>query len=590
MIEYLMPRLFGASVTPHGDFGWTGDGAGFFGKTRAGVSYNTEVALTYEAVFASLRVLSEGVGGVPLPCYEKDEDGERSVADADDLPIADIFKCQVNQKTTAGVFREGRVMHQVGWGNGFAEIERDNRGNPVWLNPIHPSRISKNRNQNNNEEFPYIVRNNDGSTIPMRGDEILHLPGCLSDDGIWGRAVLHYGRELIGGGLGISRANYANLGSGGQPKGILMAPTLGGQDARQKRAEFRKEWEEVHGNPEVNVPTIAILPPGATYQAVSALSPEANQIVQSQRLSKENIATLFGIPGYKIGADSKETAGTVEQKAIEFVVYSLMPWARKIEEQVNFKLLTPEQRRAYYFEHNFSGLLRGDPVARFNAYRIGFSIGVYSINFICRLENIPGIGPAGDQRFIPANMTTAQRAMDGDMGNGGAIGSDQSGLPADDPMDRETPDQGAGLLKRSDRNEFKSQLKMLERMLPERPMDHRHMAREALVDSLANVFKKESNAAQRAVSGDFDHWLSTFYAEHVAYVADRMRTPCNMLRIAGVHRWTDRYDLAEFLVAQSKQILISSYNSETPETFSRRLAAWPTDRANAVADEIMGAA
>ena len=50
---------------------------------------------------------------------------------------------------------------------------------------------------------------------------------------------------------------------------------------------------------------------------------------------------------------------------------------------------------------------------------------------------MPGIGPAGDQYFVPANMTTAERAMKGDFGNGGALGSDTTGAPADNPTDHQ---------------------------------------------------------------------------------------------------------------------------------------------------------
>jgi phage portal protein BeeE len=52
-------------------------------------------------------------------------------------------------------------------------------------------------------------------------------------------------------------------------------------------------------------------------------------------------------------------------------------------------LLTDVGRRTLYIEHDLDGLLRGDVASRFEAYRIGREIGVYSSNDIRRFENEP---------------------------------------------------------------------------------------------------------------------------------------------------------------------------------------------------------
>lgn len=582
LLDLIFPRARAISAADERHWVEVGGMGGYRTKTRAGVTIDEEIALTYEACFAATRVLAEGVGCVPLPVYERKSESDRTLAD---LPIADMFKYQINESVSAGVFREGRVANQVNWGNGFAEIERRPGSDEiVALWPIHPSRVSASKDP----KYAYLVRGNDGKDMPLYAHEMLHIPGALSEDGMWGRGVVFYGRETLGGGIGIDRASYSNLGSGGQPKGIIIAPGL---NDRTKRAEYRKEWEQVHGNPEVNVPTIAILNPGSQYIPLGAISNEQNQLIQTRVVNKANVATLYGIPAYKIGAEGKETAGTIEQKAIEFVVYSLLPWAKKWEEQCGFKLLTREQRRQFYFEHNFTALLRGDQASRYNAYRVAFSIGVMSINEIRRLENLPGIGEAGDQYFVPANMTTADRALSGDFGNGGAIGSDTTGSPADNPMDRKAEEWMKAVTTKAQREEASKQLKAIEHALPERKFDHVAVARQALHDVLGNMYTKEVNAASRAAKDkgkDFEAWLNQFYAEHESLLVERLRTACMTLDIAGVARWADRTDLAAWLCARSKETLRSSYNTDTPDTFARKLAVWPTDRAASVAEEILG--
>jgi HK97 family phage portal protein len=578
-------------ITTGGDVGWSGDGIYTRVKTRSGVTLDNEVALTYAAVLQATRIYAEPLGGLPFQLHMRTSEDDRQIAD---IPLGNVFKIAPNPDMTATPFRESRVAHQINWdGGGFAEIEFNPRspfGCYLW--PIHPSRVS--RPWENDSPYDYLVRNNDGSQIGMYADEILHIPGIFPNDGIWSKGVLTYGRETVGGGLGVDRAAYANLGSGGQPKGILKAPGL--QD-RDKRAEFRKEWEAIHGNPEVNVPTIAIVNREMEYTAIAG---DGNrEFIESRRINKTDIPTLYNLPAYKFaGAMSQETAGTVEQKAIEFVLYSLMPVGRKWEEQCAFKLLSAAQQAKYYFEFNYKALLKGDTPSRYNAYRVAFSIGLMTINEMRRLENMETIGEAGDQHFIPANMTTAERALNGDFGNGGAMGSDHNGQPSDNPMDRNNPDQQAAQLEswlkslgKIRGGEARHQLQDFGRAIPHNPVDYREGARLALTDVLGRMLTKESNAAQTAMKGnaDFESWLREFYAKHEGLMVEALASACWNLRAAGVAKWGQPGELAAWLKARNVEALQRCYNTDSPDTAARRLRAWPTDRAKELVDEILGA-
>ena len=589
----LLMRPRSEKVTPGGDFGWDGEGLSRGMKTRAGVTVDNEVALTYAAVLCATRIIAEGVGGLPLPLYRRVSHEEREQVSSE---VANLLKYAPNPIMTATPFRESRTAHQVNWdGGGFAEIEFYPGTDRVrWLWPIHPSRVRRSCDP----KYDYEVRNNDGGYVPLYAREMLHIPGIFPSDGIWSKGTISYGRETIGGAIGVDRASYAFLGSGGQPKGILQSASLtSGQDAREKRASYRKEWNAVHANPEVNVPTIAIIGMSEKYTPMETLGSEANQIVQARLMNRTDVPCLYKLPAYTIpGCDSKETAGTVEQKAIELIVHGLMPWAKKWEETCWHKLLTLAQQVDHYFEHNFTALLRGDTAARYNAYRIAFSIGIMTINDIRRLENLSNIGPAGDQHFIPANMTTAERALTGDMGNGNGVGSDTTGSPADNPMDRTQTamdrqhHEWLASLTTIQRADAKQTLKALEHDLPERKVDYREGARVALLDVLGRLLTKESLAAQTAMKGntDFEQWLREFYPKHEALTADALESACWNLRAAGVSKWGVPAELASWLRARNVEALQRCYNGDSPETAAKRLRAWPVERAKELADEILG--
>jgi hypothetical protein len=141
------------------------------------------------------------------------------------------------------------------------------------------------------------------------------------------------------------------------------------------------------------------------------------------------------------------------------------------------------------------------------------------------------------------------------------------------------------------RAEVSQSLKALEHDLPERQsIDYREGARLALLDVLGRMLTKESNAAQKAMSdkGDFEQWLREFYPRHEALMRDALPSACWSLRAAGVAKWGKPADLAAWLRARNVEALQRCYNSDTPETASRRLKAWPTDRAKELTALILG--
>ena len=105
-----------------------------------------------------------------------------------------------------------------------------------------------------------------------------------------------------------------------------------------------------------------------------------------------------------VGITDKATYSNTEQEARALVANCLGPLASRIEAAMLRCLLTEEGRRTLYIEHDLAALLKGDVQARFEAYRIGREIGVFSPNDIRRRENETPI-PGGDVYHQPANWT-----------------------------------------------------------------------------------------------------------------------------------------------------------------------------------------
>jgi hypothetical protein len=84
-------------------------------------------------------------------------------------------------------------------------------------------------------------------------------------------------------------------------------------------------------------------------------------------------------------------------------------------------LLTPDEKKKYFFKFNVDGLLRGDYQSRMNGYATARQNGWMSANDIRELENLDRI-PAeqgGDLYLINGNMTKLEDAGIFAAGNNG---------------------------------------------------------------------------------------------------------------------------------------------------------------------------
>ena len=92
-----------------------------------------------------------------------------------------------------------------------------------------------------------------------------------------------------------------------------------------------------------------------------------------------------------------------EQGAIEYEVRTLHPIVSQYEEEQSYKLLTDGELAAgLEIRINLMAELKGDAASRATWYRTMRQEGVFSVNEIRALEDLPDI-PGGDAHFVPLN-------------------------------------------------------------------------------------------------------------------------------------------------------------------------------------------
>ena len=123
----------------------------FMGGSTAGKRGNERPAMQMTAVYSYVRILSEAVAGLPLHLYRYTDSGSKEKAV--DHPLYFVLHDEPNPEMISFVFRETIMTHLLLWGNAYAQIIRNGKGEVVALYPLMPSRMTVDRDDRDSVIF-----------------------------------------------------------------------------------------------------------------------------------------------------------------------------------------------------------------------------------------------------------------------------------------------------------------------------------------------------------------------------------------------------------------------------------------------------
>ncbi len=354
----------------------------FMGGSSSGKRVNERSAMQMTAVYSCVRILSEAVASLPLHVYKYTETG---TAKATEHPLYTILHDEPNPEMTSFVFRETLMTHLLLWGNAYAQVIRNGRGDVIGLYPLMPDRMTVDRDDKGRLYYEYMVSGDDApinkkSTVRLSPSDVLHIPG-LGFDGLVGYSPIAMAKNAIG--LAIATEEYGSkfFANGAAPSGVLEHPgTL------KDPARIRESWQQTFGG-SANSNKIAVLEEGMKYTPIS-ISPEQAQFLETRKFQINEIARIFRVPPHMVGDLEKSSFSNIEQQSLEFVKYTLDPWVSRWEQSIARALFSADEKKKYYVKFNLDGLLRGDYQSRMNGYAIGRQNGWMSANDIRELVRV----------------------------------------------------------------------------------------------------------------------------------------------------------------------------------------------------------
>ena len=400
-------KLFKARDKPQDAL--NGSGYSFmFGRSAAGQSVNERSAMQMSAVYACVRILAESIASLPLHFYQYNDAGGKEKAV--NHPLYWLLHDEPNPEMSSFSFRETLMTHLLLWGNAYAQIIRNGRGEVIALYPLMPDRMTVDRDARGRIYYEYARSESDANTLGKKSsvilspEDVFHIPG-LGFDGLVGYSPIAMAKQAIGMGLACDEYGASFYQNGAQPGGVLEHPNVLKDPKR-----VRESWNAIYQGSK-NAHRIAVLEEGMTYKPIT-ISPEQAQFLETRKFQIDEIARIFRVPPHMIGDLEKSSFSNIEQQSLEFVKYTLAPWISRWEQAIQRSLLLMSERTRYFARFNVEGLLRGDYQSRMNGYAVACQNGWMSANDIRELESLDMIPDeqGGNLYLINGNMTKLEDA------------------------------------------------------------------------------------------------------------------------------------------------------------------------------------
>ncbi len=377
------------------------------GGSSSGKTVNERSAMQMTAVYACVRILAEAIAGLPLHLYRYTGDGSKEKAL--DHSLYRLLHDEPNPEMSSFVFRETLMTHLLLWGNAYAQIIRNGKGQVLALYPLMPNKMTVDRGADGRLYYTYLKSGEDaptmkGTSVVLKSSDVLHVPG-LGFDGLVGYSPIAMARNAIGLAMATEEFGAKFFANGAAPSGVLEHPGTIKDPSR-----IREAWMSQFGGSS-NSGKVAVLEEGMKYTPIS-ISPNEAQFLETRKFQLDEIARIFRIPPHMVGDLDKSSFSNIEQQSLEFVKYTLDPWVSRWEQSLQRALFTPEEKRSYFVKFNLEGLLRGDYESRMNGYAVARQNGWMSANDIRSLENMDRIPPeaGGDLFLVNGNMLPLNKA------------------------------------------------------------------------------------------------------------------------------------------------------------------------------------
>lgn len=379
-------NIFGLSITrtrtkaavpamSPSSWGWHSIMEPFAGAWQRNIVVSRTEALAYGPVFTCVTRIAGDIGKLEPKLEERDADGiwEETVS-----PAFTPVLTKPNHYQNRIKFFQAWVLSKLIHGNAYVLKERDNRGVVIALYVLDPCRCRP-LVAPDGQVF-YQIGGDDLSGIGTSGtvvpaSEIIHDVMWALFHPLCGVSPLFAANLVASQGLAIQKHSTRFFVNAARPSGILTAPGLINQPTADR---IKEQWEKNYGGE--NTGRVAVLGDGLKFESM-AMTAEAAQMIEQLKYTAEQVAGIFHVPAYKIGAGPMPAYGNIEGAKQTYYEDCLQELIECIELCLNEGLgLTTTPGRWLRVQFDLDGLLRMDTKTKMEVVAAGVGAAVFAPN------------------------------------------------------------------------------------------------------------------------------------------------------------------------------------------------------------------
>ncbi len=372
--------------------GYLGTGAVPSAPVLSGTFVTPETAIGLAALWSAVNTISRDMAVMSPHVYRRLKGGGREIDSSHD--VEGMLAGEPAANTDPFRWTQTEVSHTLTRGNGYCEIVRDGkRGTPISCEILHPSKTVPKRTKSG--KLFYELDNKE-RLLP---ENVLHFAG-MGFDGIQGYCPITIMRQTIGLAIGAEQYGAAFFGNSARPGGWIKTPK---RLTEQAINNLRKTFNQIHQGSQ-SAHQVGILEEGAEW-VQSEFSPQDAQFLLTREFQVKDIARIYSIPPHKIGDYSESHLANVEEANLDYVAMTLLGWVAMMEAQLNFKLLTRDDRKTHFIAFDMSVLMRANVDARMKRIQTLRNTGAIATDEIRVGE---GLNPVGADRGGDLLLVQAQ--------------------------------------------------------------------------------------------------------------------------------------------------------------------------------------
>lgn len=365
-------------------------------------------ALSEATYFACLKVLSEGIGKLPLKLQQfTDGDGIRT---AREHPFYRMLNKRPNRYMPASVFWSTMELCRNHYGNAYAWIDTRDPAKPqLW--PMNPRAVrvyyDDARRLDKVADVYYQYSTAEGVVV-LGSEEVLHFKSHNTIDGLVGISVREQLAMTIQGNIKAQKMVNDLYDSGMTAKTVLQY-TGGLNDTNVQT--LLKQIEDYQLGKKGKGASIPI-PYGFSLTPLNMKLADS-QFLEVKQYSALQIASAFGVKPYQVGDYTKSSYSSAEAQQLSFLVDTLLFIVKQYEEEIGYKLLSDlEEANGYHAKFNTGVMLRADQKTQIETLSAAVSNFLMTPNEAREKIDLPakdgGDRLLGNGASIPVQYTGAQ--------------------------------------------------------------------------------------------------------------------------------------------------------------------------------------